>query len=154
MAVVVTDEVEEAVDRVTEEFVGPAGAEAASLAEGHIGAEEQFAMELEVIAGIAVIEGDDIGGALVLEEGRVEADDFGLWDEVESEGVALDEEVMSQQVAHGAEERGPVHRAGALPIAEDHLGLRRGSAEVGRFIGAVPGRRGGVGWCGVLRRHG
>ena len=76
-------EVEEAVDDVTAELLLPGGVELVGLEDGVGDRDVEFAVEVFRVG--AVVEGDDIGGTLVLEELPVHLGHLGGSDEVDAD---------------------------------------------------------------------
>jgi hypothetical protein len=108
---------EHAMDEVAGEFGGPGEAEAAGLDDGLGRAEEDFAVEVQGGIEFTVIEGDDVGGAVMVEPAAVESDHLGEGEEVQAEGVGVELELMFEEVAGGAEEGGDLDGASALAVA-------------------------------------
>ena len=86
--VILAAQVQETVHDITSEFLLPTGLELGGLGDGIGDGDEEFAVE--PVRGGAVVEGDDIGGALVTKKIPVQAAHFVGADEVDSDfGVAV-----------------------------------------------------------------
>lgn len=119
--VVIAGEVEQSVDDVAGQLGLPGGAELAGLGDGVVEADEDFAVQ-GVVRGAwgvrGVVEGDDVGGAFVLEEGFVETGHFPRGDEVDAEFALCGVKMFREQMARDLPEQGQVHGARALAVAD------------------------------------
>src|SRR5262245_37612833 len=70
-SVVVSPQMQDPMDHVADQFGLPGGAMGFGLGQRHLGADEQVAAKVAQVPG--VIEGDDIGGAGVVEEGLIDS---------------------------------------------------------------------------------
>ena len=83
-----------------------------------MGAEKNLAVEVQAGIGFGMIEGDDVGGAIVGKPALVEGDHCGQAEEVQAEGVSGQPELVFEQVTGDADELGDADRAGALAVAD------------------------------------
>jgi hypothetical protein len=115
--VVVVLEMEHSVDEVPGQFESPGHAKAAGLDLSLRGAEEDFTIEAQGGIGRAVIEGDDVGGAFVIEPAPIEGDHSGEGEQVQAQRVGVELKLVIEEVSGGLEEgRGP-DATSALAIA-------------------------------------
>jgi hypothetical protein len=116
--VVVVLKMEHSVNEVPGEFEGPGHAKAAGLDLCLGGAEEDFTIEGEGGVRRAVIEGDDVGGTLLIQPAPIEGDHPGEREQVEAESVSVEAQLVFEEVTGGIEEgRGP-DATSALAIAD------------------------------------
>jgi hypothetical protein len=117
--VVITLEMEDAMDEMARQFAGPVDAIMAGLKQRLRGAEEDFAVEVE--AGILgkVIESDHVGGAFVMEPTAVEVRHGGERKQVDAEGEGGESEFGLEEVLGGVNEGLFLNAAGALAVGDD-----------------------------------
>jgi hypothetical protein len=143
-------QVEDSVDEVAEEFGLPGCAETAGLGESFVHADEDIAVESVAdrrwemgdgrgrgrgqraggrLSGFGIVEGDDVGGALVLEESLVEARHFRGGDKANCQVVALDSQKVMEEGFGNFTKVAQVQWARALAILNAEYGS--GSPRVG-----------------------
>jgi len=147
LQIVIAAQVERAVDEVANEFGLPGGAKLACLSDGRIDTNENFTVQPSgsgfrpgapaggrlagrrarpgpVVEGDglpAVIEGEYVGGAVVVEELPVQTAHFRRSHEVHPQGIGIQAESLREQDAGDAAEPWQVDATRALAVAQDQL---------------------------------
>jgi hypothetical protein len=83
-----------------------------------------------------VIEGDDVGGAVMIEPAPIECDHPGQREQVEAEGVSVEAELVFEEVTGG------MRRRGGVRMRQARWRLRIWISFMGRFCRGVPRRHG------------
>jgi hypothetical protein len=132
-AIIVTEQVQDSMDGVADEFFWPGGAKFSRLRDGDFGANEDFTGEgirygARRSSPLRLIKGNDVGGANVIEVTLIDAGHFFGPDEMKAEFVFLGAKVMFECGAQNAAQESKIDRAGSLAVAQAQGHLARCSS--------------------------
>jgi len=130
LAVVVAEQVQEAVNGIADEFRLPGRSEAAGLGDGFIHADEEFAMNgspAEAGCGrsqVQIVKGDDVSGAGVAKVSFIDARHFSRAHEIDSQFSLVELQQFSQQCTDDLAELTDIDWPRALAVGDGQSWFR------------------------------
>ena len=132
--VIVAEQMQNAVNQIADDFGGPGGAEATGLVDGFVHANENFAVQIGSRFGVPsfafrVVEGDDVGGAAVLEKDLIESRHFRRGYQIYSQLGAVNLREFLEQLPPYRPKKAQINGEGSLLVSDRQRNLEGGSAE-------------------------
>jgi hypothetical protein len=116
--IIISKEVENAMNGVSNKFTLPGSSEAASLGYGYPHANEELASNGPVARIRAVIKADYVGRTRVLEIRLVEMNNFGLVNQMDADFEATQQKLILKHGPDNSPKIQHVHPPGALAVAQ------------------------------------
>jgi hypothetical protein len=118
LEVVESPEVQDAMHEVPGQFDGPGDAKLAGLENGLLRAKKNFAVEFECGIILAVVESDDVGGAVMGEPALVEFGHSPKREQVQAQGISGEAELLFEEVTRDVDQGLGSYGAKALAVAD------------------------------------
>lgn len=115
--IIIPAQVEQSMDDVAHHFLLPGDPKTFRLPDGFRHAYQKVSVEARILAGHAVVEGDHIRAAFVLEVTFVGANHGGLANQVNAKLEILSRQFLLQQVQDNAAQIAGIDSATTLPVA-------------------------------------